>query len=225
MSSADQSNTADTAGSIASAPAPDTTPLFALAFTHSRSPLTFATHVRRTFGGHVPLPASKGARRHAQLHLHARTIEQAKQRLQREAVEPTAPQIGNARAIGAEIGADVVTIPTGDQARELGTGLTLEGWNWIRDRHRAHTITGCSANPHHSIAIASDPERVGRAGWSGAEAILPAVSAVLLWSAEDGASPERLTVQPSCETHLISPATIRGRAPASSRPAHGTRSA
>ena len=143
MSSADQSNTADTAGSIASALAPDTTPLFALAFKHSRS------------------AASEGARRHAQLHLHARTIEQAKQRLQREAVEPTAAQIGNTRAIGAEIGADVVTIPTGNHARKLGTGLTLERWDWIRDRHRAHTMTGCSANQHHSIAIAGDPVRVG----------------------------------------------------------------
>jgi hypothetical protein len=39
------------------------------------------------------------------------------------------------------------------------------------------------------------------------------------------ASGTRLTVQPSCETRLIRPATTRERATASSRPAHGTRSA
>jgi len=44
--------------------------------------------------------------------LHARAIEQTEQRLQREALEPTVAQIGNARAIGAEARADVVAIPT-----------------------------------------------------------------------------------------------------------------
>jgi len=139
MSSADQSNTADTAGSIASALAPDTTPLFALTFTHSRSAL--AVRYRR--------PKERGVTRSSTC-MPARSSRRSSLSNEKRSSRPRRRSAMRERSV-------------------------------------------------RTSAIASDSVRVGRAGWSGAEAILPAVSAVLLWSAEAGASRERLAAQPSID--------------------------